>query len=263
MTFLYRLLFLLYAESRDLLPVREPAYGRYSLRRICADAAAIVDGTRSVAERSTDLWSVLLDLFGIVSLGSKNLNVPLYNGGLFAEAPDDFFERFTMYDADAAAAMDALARQCDDSGRLATVDYRALGVRQLGSIYEGLLEFQLRAAGEPFVAVREKDRELWVPEAHRPANAEVLGTAAPGELYMVTGRGERKTSGSYYTPECLVRYIVRHALGPVLDTRQQRVLPLLSEYAAKKRRAEDKRLSKGNARIAAQEAQAVEDAVYT
>src|SRR5260370_11602372 len=39
----------------------------------------------------------------------------------------------------------------------------------------------------------------------------------PGEVYLVTDRGERKVMGSYYTPDYIVKYMVDEALRPVLD----------------------------------------------
>src|SRR5260370_25644411 len=39
----------------------------------------------------------------------------------------------------------------------------------------------------------------------------------PGEVYLVTDRGERKVTGSYYTPDYIVKYMVDEALRPVLD----------------------------------------------
>jgi len=69
-----------------------------------------------------------------------------------------------------------------------SVDYRNLGAEEIGAVYEGLLEL------------------------HPKVNAE-LGTF---ELDTASGN-ERKTSGSYYTPESLVQCLLDTALDPVVD----------------------------------------------
>jgi hypothetical protein len=98
LTFLYRLLFLLYAESRDLLPVREVrGYYEKSLeklkRQIAEKAGTIQDeapATLKVAynDLSTAFYDRLQELFNAVDKGDAALNVPVYNGGLFMTQPD-------------------------------------------------------------------------------------------------------------------------------------------------------------------------------
>lgn len=263
LTLLYRLLFLLYAESRDLLPVREANYFRYSLRRICADAAKIVDGNMVMAETSTDLWTDLLALFDVIHKGSKNLNVPVYNGGLFVAGSSGFFAQNAIYDQAIAHALDALARETGESEENVVIDYKALGVRQLGSIYEGLLEYQLRIAYEPVAAVRAKSREVWKPLSSIDQNAKPEIIVPVGEIYLITNSGERKTSGSYFTPDDLVRYIVQHVARPVLEERLGTARDRFSKFAQIKRKSNNKRLSAAVARIHRQELQRIEEELFS
>ena len=98
LTFLYRLLFLLYAESRDLLPVREVrGYYEKSLeklkREIAAKAGPIEDQAPARLKAaynglSTTFYDRLQDLFHAVDRGDADLNVPVYNGGIFITQPD-------------------------------------------------------------------------------------------------------------------------------------------------------------------------------
>jgi hypothetical protein len=84
---LYRLLFLLYAEARDLLPHRDRlGYGRHSITRLKKEIAAGIDEGEKFAGNSYVIWERLESLFRIVDDGSKELNVPPYNGGLFKDA---------------------------------------------------------------------------------------------------------------------------------------------------------------------------------
>jgi len=228
LTFLYRLLFLLYAESRDLLPVREVrGYYQISLQQlkeeIAEQAGALED---QVAGRlgqiynggaeETSLYGRLLKLFAVIDEGSQAHNVPAYNGGLFITGPDEedtgreaaaarFLKETNLPDCYLALGLDRLARDVDPKrGDLGFIDYKSLGVRQLGSIYEGLLEF------------------------HLAIDAESTGPGA-SPVHLVSDKGERKATGSYYTPDYIVKYIVRHTVGPVLDEKLDALRPRLQE----------------------------------
>ncbi|MFW6089659.1 MAG: restriction endonuclease, partial [Gemmatimonadota bacterium] len=206
---LYRLLFLLHAEARGLLPVADrKGYYNYSLTRIKADVAERIDGGQTLSAVSTDLWNDLVGLFRIIDRGDAELNVPRYNGGLFDEASPDnaFLVEHAVADRWLVPALDLLARDEPDAGngRRPFVDYKTLNVEQLGSIYEGLLEFRLRAGEDGLVLENDK--------------------------------GERKATGSYYTPHYIVEYIVEHTLGPVMDEREARFRELMEEIAPKRER---------------------------
>ena len=180
---LYRLLFVLYAESRDLLPVHESEMYRetYSLYAIKHDVAQ----ERPLLPSGATLWPRVQQLFHIINEGSPPLSVATFNGGLFDPARHPFLERYTVGDGHLQQAIDKLARV---DGQF--VDYRDLAERHLGTIYEGLLEYHLEALEEP--------EEGW-------------------RVDLLNDRGERKASGSYYTPDFVVKYIVDQTVGPVLE----------------------------------------------
>src|ERR1019366_1744009 len=136
---LYRLLFLLYAEDRDLLPARLPGYADYSLRHLREEAAAIADEHKAVSARAATWWPRLRALFEAIAKGDTSMGLPPYNGGLFQNAPGDLLLRLTMPDAVLAPMVDAMSRE---GGALARrwINYRDLSVQHLGSIYERLLE---------------------------------------------------------------------------------------------------------------------------
>jgi len=182
---LYRLIFILYAEARELLPVRESELYRdtYSLLAIKrAVARDLGRGTR-LLPTSARLWPQLQELFQAINLGSPPLHVATFNGGLFDPAKHPFLERHTVGDAHLQQAIDKLARVDGEF-----VDYRDLSVRHMGTIYEGLLEFTL------------------VP--CMPADG--------WSVDLVNDKGERKATGSYYTPDYIVKFIVEQTVGPVL-----------------------------------------------
>jgi hypothetical protein len=237
---LYRLLFILYGESRGLLPTDQATYREhYSLEAIKRDIAA---GNVPPASASTVVWGRVHNLFHIINGDLRDLNrelgVPRYDGGLFDPRQHPFLEEKAVGDRALVAAIDLLSRRRTGERR-EFVDYRTLTVRHLGSIYEGLLEYRPRIAEEAMVAVGDR----WVPERERPlGSSETLKVSsverrAPGEVYLVTDRGERKATGSYYTPQYIVEYIVEHTLGPLVEEAVEQVRASLGQ-GPKLRKAE-------------------------
>src|SRR5690606_4521791 len=56
-----------------------------------------------------------------------------------------------------------------------------------------------------------------------------VGTLAPGEVYLENDKRERKATGSYYTPDYIVKYIVEHTVGPVLERKFEALAPRLRD----------------------------------
>ncbi len=211
LTLLYRLLFILYAEDRDLLPVRDDSYDDYSLRKLRGEIERKLDERDSFSQRATHYWDQLKNLFRIVNDGDPSINVPVYNGGLFDPHAHPFLERHAISDSWLAQALDLLSCDHSDPQRPRRINYRDLGVRQLGSIYEGLLEFKLRIAAEDLVVVKEKGKEHYLPKA-KATEKRALAEIKKGELFITNDRSERKATGSYYTPDYIVQYIVENTL---------------------------------------------------
>ena len=182
---LYRLLFVLYAESRELLPVRDsrPYRDSYSLYALKQTVAADLDANKGLLPTTATLWPRFKELFRIIDLGSPPLHVATFNGGLFDPKRHAFLDTHAVGDAHLQHALDKLARV---AGQF--VDYRDLSVRHLGTIYEGLLEYHLEETPE---------EDGW-------------------SVVLLNDKGERKASGSYYTPDYIVKYIVEQAVGPML-----------------------------------------------
>ncbi|MCK4342439.1 MAG: Eco57I restriction-modification methylase domain-containing protein [Phycisphaerae bacterium] len=234
LTLLYRLLFLLYAESLDLLPVQVPAYRPVSLTRLKLEIAkAAGDETDAVEKRlkerfnqtDTTLYRRLGDLFRVIDEGSKDHNVPAYNGGLFETSPQRmdrsreaaaarFLKKHRVPDYFLARALDLLARSEDaKSDALVFVDYKSLGVRQLGNIYEGLLMYHVVIP-----------RDDWEKGFQRKGL----------RVALVPSNKERKSSGSYFTPQHIVKYIVANTVGPLLTEKfeaiELKLRPIQREY---------------------------------
>ncbi len=204
---LYRLLFILYAESRDLLPLKNRDYAMlYSLDQMATDIHEKVDSGIAYAPGANLYWTGLRQLFTLVNDGWEN-HIPQYNGGLFNPQQHTFLEEYEIGDAALAQAIELLTRT--EQGERIT--YRDLDVRHLGNIYEGLLEYQPQIATENLVIVLKKKRESVAPKSD--TNQEIA--YRKGEVFLLTDKGERKATGSYYTPDYIVRYIVENTLAPL------------------------------------------------
>ena len=188
--FLYRLLFLLYAEDRNLLPVNESRYDDYGLRKRVRDdiARRMTDGD-VFSSAATHYYDRLMTLFRLVDQGDPSIGLPPYNGGLFGSAAAPLLEQARLPDAAVAPILYDLshAREHGGSGRR-FVNYRDMSVQQLGSIYERLLE------REP---VRGSD----------------------GKILIRPNPYARKDSGSFFTPQELVDLIVDRTLKPLAEER--------------------------------------------
>jgi len=221
---LYRLLFILYAEHRGLLPVGENRLyaDSYSLDALKKEIAGKLDNNEPIAVTTHGYWSKLTQLFETINLGNSELEVPPYNGGLFDPDKYEFLERYRVGDLYIIKAIGLLSRSSDG----AYIDYGSLEIRHLGSIYEGLLEYKLRIAEEDIVPIKEKGKNVFIPldradkEKKKIKEEEII---RKGGVYLATDKGERKATGSYYTPHYIVKYIVENTLGPLIEARRKKV----------------------------------------
>lgn len=266
LTLLYRILFLLYAESRGLLPVGDPAYERVSFTRL---RNYIVDeigthGLSGIGIRTFNYWYRLDDLFRIISKGDSAYNVPVYNGGLFNTQKDDFLATHKISDRHLAEAIKLLTMD-DPEGHAVEgahfIDYSSLSVRELGDIYEGLLEFHVRVAKEDVVAVKEKDKVVWQEASKLKQVSTTAERRGKGQVYIENTRRERKATGSYYTPHYIVEYIVEKSVGPILDAKFEQARQLFGDLD-KARQAHKKQRSTAGIRAYNEESKRLEKQIY-
>ena len=195
---LYRLLFILYAEDRDLLPVRELRYDDYGLRKMRVDVGDRMDRSDVFSDTSARYWGGLSDLFMAIDLGDASIGLPPYNGGLFDPTRALVLTDIRIPDATMARVIDALSFDRIAEGKK-YINYRSLSVQQLGSIYERLLEYEVVCAGS--------------------------GVALRPNIFA------RKGSGSYYTPDDLVQLILAETLEPLVEARKQAFRSRIDELA--------------------------------
>ena len=213
-TLLYRLLFLMYAEDRRLLPTEHPAYSSISLRALRRELLASESaGIRFIPGMSI-YWQRLQALFQRIDAGEPVAALPAYNGGLFdPERPRLLAQEpapAQLSDASIAKIINNLgAAAVNGSADKTLVNFRDLSVRELGTLYESLLE-------------------------RRPV---IRNDRIESQLQPYA----RKDSGSYYTPPELVRLIVEQALAPQISECMARFADLVQALADDPRPLETRR----------------------
>ena len=185
---LYRLLFVLYAEDRGLLPVNDTGYDDYGLqKRVRLDLADRTSRGDTFSTLAASYYDHVMTLCKIIDQGDASIGLPPYNGGLFAADAAPLLEAVRLPDSAFAPIIHDLSHTETD-GERRFVSYRDMSVQQLGSIYERLLE------REP-----------------------VIGDG--GRIVIRPNPYARKDSGSFYTPQELVDLIVGRTLEPLVEER--------------------------------------------
>ncbi len=147
------------------------------------------------------LWNRLDNLFELINLGSEALGIddvsmPAYNGRLFsnvtAEGVEKKLAKWNFTDDSLVDTLSFMFRVEDRDKNPFFINYSTLETRHLGSVYEGLLEYQ-------------------------------IGITKTGNVYLENDKGERQSSGSYYTPNYIVEYIVEntHRMLPLQKKTQR------------------------------------------
>jgi hypothetical protein len=166
LTVILRLVFLLYAEERDMLPEDETFLRHYSLAGLYEplreDAALFPD----TMDQRYGAWAQLLVLFRLIHDGAEAgaLHLPRRHGVLFD--PD----RFKFLEGRSAAGARQLHERIEPPlvpdgtiyralEKLLVLDgerisYRALDVEEIGSVYETMMGFRLETTSGPSVAIK-------------------------------------------------------------------------------------------------------------
>ena len=189
-TAIYRLLFLLFAEARALVPTWHPIYrNAYTIERL-----------RELADRGTRpeaIWPAFQAIWRLAHQGCEagDLKVTAFNGRLFSphRAPRLASANISASSVRQATLALSMASVRTRSSR-ERIAYGDLGVEELGGIYEALLEF------EPVL------RHEAAPQS---ASSSVLRLKR-------SATDRRKQTGTFYTPHQLTRYLVSRTLEPLV-----------------------------------------------
>lgn len=220
---IYRALFLFYAEARRLLPSdpdKADLYRRHSINALCQEARRFRWGGRHDTDQY-DLWQHLQGLTAAVNDGDPEYGIMGYNGGLFDDGEERFLGNHRLRNDFLGRALYLLAYvepYDNDRKREYEIPYEDLEVRHLGELYENILEYTVILADADRIRRRtKKGVEIMLASGQRRQSGDTF--IKKGEVYFGESALERKQTGSYYTPEPLVRFLNEKSIAVPLFER--------------------------------------------
>ncbi|MBX6390389.1 MAG: class I SAM-dependent DNA methyltransferase, partial [Frankia sp.] len=255
--FLYRILFLLYAEASpqlEVLPVNAPEYqAGYGLDRL--RDLVLTDLSTERSRNGTHIYESLALLFRLVDQGyhpastqgdehdgddeaahGEQLVFQALRSDLFAPKATELIDEVGLGNEALQQVLRHLLLTPEKPGAdRGFISYAELGINQLGAVYEGLMSwsgmiaetdlYEVAKGGDPsdgtWLLPAERVREVPADTLVREKDPET-GEPRPvlhrkGSFIFRLAGRERQRSASYYTPESLTRSVVRHALAELLD----------------------------------------------
>lgn len=215
---IYRLLFLMVTEERDLVydpedksediqRLKKIYWKFYSIHRLRK-----LSESRHVYEAQfSDLWQGLVNTFLLFESSGKGtkLGIQPLDGDLFSYSAIADLQNSLITNKLLLECVRNLNEFTDENKNLVPINYRSLDVEELGSVYEGLLELH------PVI--------------------ENMEATNPAYINFTFHEGtDRKTTGSYYTRPDLVNELIKSALIPVIEERLKNPKNFLSQQEIQK-----------------------------
>ena len=253
--FLYRILFLLFAEARPelgILPVGAPEYGSgYGLDRLREIIQVPLTGSSAEGHH---LHKSLNLLFRLVNDG-HNADDADGDGLVFEAMRSDLFDNKRTPLIDEAKLSNRVLQEVlmllllskpskNKNRQRGYISYAQLGINQLGAVYEGLMSYSGLIAQDDMVEVAKDgnaDKGSWLVPSARSGDydekdlvwredrltgrKDIVRHLKGAFVFRLSGR-DRQRSASYYTPEVLTKTVVKHALAELItkDTTAQQIL---------------------------------------
>lgn len=191
----YRLIFLMVAEDRNLL---HPDTAKPDVRKLYAEGYSLTALRAQAARAATwdkhhDRYEGIKVVFRALARGQDALGLPAL-GGLFSADKLPHLETARLRNRAFMEVLFRLSWLSDKTG-MVPVNWRAMETEELGSVYESLLELQ--------------------PQLGDDGSSLIFASEAAEQK-----GNQRKTTGSYYTPDSLVQLLLDTTLDPVLDERE-------------------------------------------
>lgn len=195
---IYRLLFLMVTEERDLIfeentdettkKQKDIYYRYYSLMRL----RKLSENRYLFEAQYTDLWTAMMQTFRMFETGGngKPMGIKPFGGDLFSPLAMQYISDTTLNNKVLMECIKSMNEFEDAQRNKVAINYRSLDVEELGSIYEGLLEL-----------------------------SPVIVYEQPYYRFTYEKGSERSSSGSHYTPEDLVKPLIEHSLEYLIDDR--------------------------------------------
>jgi len=223
---LFRLLFVVYFEDKNYaLLNKHPFYQRYSLAHIFQTLRE----QPAARDKLHDGVYALKQLFEMLDEGAEDIDIPLFNGGLFDPARAPLLLKPKIFDnATLRQLLEKLLYKTNRGDTLFDTrrDFKNMSVTHLGRIYEGLLEFRFERATETAVyleyessATKGKTVEAYFDAYDQAQLRKEKGfrsmrevSVKKGEVFLKSASNSRKTTASYYTEPVLSQPLVKASI---------------------------------------------------
>ncbi|AFM03308.1 Eco57I restriction endonuclease [Bernardetia litoralis DSM 6794] len=236
LTFGFRLLFVAYFEGQ----FRNPVFGMEAVDEFhpLRNLLAFVKMDKHLPEKHNG-WNMMKHFFDYLNYGNIDLEMPLLNGGLFAEHKAPLLKLpLVLSNKDIEQILTLLLYHKGNELFQAYRDYKTLSVTHLGNIYEGLLESEFRQAFEGTYYLtfldgktekegyfdsydyqeKKKNKKITILEERFYKN---------DELYLSNQSGNRKTTASYYTPQDITHFMAEESIQKLLKENEEKKKSIL------------------------------------
>ena len=253
---IYRCLFLFYAEARRLLPSdpdKADLYLQHSIQVLCEEARKFRWGERRDTDQY-DLWKHLKGLINAVNDGDPEYGIMGYNGGLFDDEEERFLGQHQLRNDFLSRALYLLTfvePYDNEQDEEYAIPYEDLEVRHLGELYENILEYTVQLADADRIRRRTKKgvEMLLASQTTKKAGDTLI---KKGDVYFGESALERKQTGSYYTPESLVRFLNEKTIvQPLRETFEREYRQRFKEFLEQANNGHDAGTRRGAAQSAA------------
>ena len=223
---LFRLLFIIYFEDKNhSLLAKHPFYHQHGLQ-------TIFDALKDLQPDQFDGFYRIKNLFKILDEGAADIDLPLFNGGLFDPERAPLLDIPKIFNNKALLQILEQLRFKTERNKVLFEhrrDYKNMSVTHLGRIYEGLLEFTFQIADEPVTYLEYRignspeisaylDRQNLPKTEKQKGFVEIRRQTVPkGNFFLKSANNSRKSSASYYTPSSLSRYLVHAGIDHALS----------------------------------------------
>ncbi len=187
---IYRIIFILYAEQREMLPCAGSIY----FEQLSLSSLRFLSEKPIKAEENTDLWNKLFLTFKLINEGNDFLGVNAYNGSLFKnkskkrnEGLTIIFENKLKIINETVLKVIRLITTSKVNKILQRINFLEISEEEIGAVYESLLDY----------------KPIFDSNSH---------------FQLIEGT-ERKSTGSYYTPKALIDILIRTTLQPLVENR--------------------------------------------
>lgn len=240
-SFIFNLIFIRSCESKRILPLHQdylPAslkilvdkIKHFSLTVSWEHSGDIVKQSLSslfgkkIEDDGCEIYKHLQQLHDVIENGNNGLKVTGFIETVFYPEEKEIYKRFSIRNKEMIPLLFQLFYEFRN-GINVQIPYSLITPRQFGSIYESFLEFQPDIAKVKMTYVKKntKGKTYWQwEELSDNANDSVLGAfgVSKGDIVFSPNNKERKTTGTYYTPDFIVNYIVKETLSSFCEGRQ-------------------------------------------